>query len=376
MPPAHRVCIFLPSLAGGGAERVMVTLANGFTARGRDVFMVLAEGSGPFRNDLDASVKVEILGCRHTILSASKFAAFLRRCNPDIVLSALIHANIASVLACKSVPNLKAILSERNSVNKTLLRKGILFRAIYRVLINRYYAKSHSIICVSDGVARELSEWKCLKAARFRTIYNPIDIAEIRRRSTETTETSPHSHPDLPLVVACGRLVPLKRFDMLLKSFRALLDQTPCNLSIIGEGPERDNLERTVEELALTNHVRLPGFLKNPFPLIGRASAFALSSNHEGLPGVLIEAMALGTPVVSTDCPHGPREILEGGRWGRLVPIGDPDALAAAFLDTLRAPPVAPEALMARADAFDKEHAIDAYLTLLDDAASAAKQSR
>ena len=144
----------------------------------------------------------------------------------------------------------------------------------------------------------------------------------------------------------------------------------------MGEGPERGRLEALCARIGLADAVSLPGFVENPFPRIRAALVLAVSSDREGFGNVLVEAMALGTPVVSTDCPHGPREILEGGRWGRLVPIGDPDALAAALLDTLRAPPVAPEALMARADAFDKERAIDAYLTLLDDAASAAKQSR
>lgn len=373
---ARRICIFMPSLEGGGAERGMVILANSFAARGREVTMVLAENGGQFLDDVDPSIEVNILGSRHTILSSFKLTAVLRGTNPNVVLSGLNQANVASVFACNRFPNIKAIVSEHNSVAQTLSRKGKMAGLIYRHLISRYYPKAECIVCVSNGVAEEFLEYPSLKNSHFRTIYNPIDVQEVRTRSLETPETKPHIHSQLPLIVACGRLHPQKGFDVLLRSFAELRKQTACNLMILGEGPEREDLERMVDKLGLTEHVQLPGFLKNPFSVMGRASVFVLSSNHEGLGNVLIEAMALGTPVVSTDCPHGPREILGGGRWGHLVPVGDTDALATAILDTLHAPPTEPEALRARADTFDKAYAIEAYLAVLDDAVKDAKQSR
>ncbi len=370
---ARRLCLFLPSLKGGGAERVMVTLANGFAARGREVIMVLGEGAGPFHDDVTPEVEIVDLSRRHVTLALPGLVAVLRHRRPDALLSALHVANLVALLATGVArPRMPVMVSEHSSMASILESRTSLRRRLLRIAIRTLYPRASRVVTVSRGAATEFGQLFAAVPFSIEAIPNPIDIGTVRARGREKEAAL----PDGPLIIAVGRLAPEKCFGDLIQAFKIVRENAPYRLEILGEGPERGRLEALCGRIGLADAVSLPGFVKNPFPRIRAASVLAVSSDREGFGNVLVEAMALGTPVVSTDCPHGPREILEGGRWGRLVPIGDPDALAAALLDTLRAPPVAPEALMARADAFDKERAIDAYLTLLDDAASAAKQSR
>ncbi|HUT50505.1 MAG TPA: glycosyltransferase [Alphaproteobacteria bacterium] len=369
---ARRICVFLASLEGGGAERVMVTLANGFAARGRMVTMVLGEGAGPFRDDLDPAVELVDLSCRHVSLALPRLAIILRQRKPDVLLSALHVANLVALLAARLARRrMPVVVSEHSSLASILGSRAGLRRRILRSSIGLLYPRAARVVTVSRGAAAELRQLFPAVPLSIETIPNPIDIGAVRVRAKDKDAALPNE----PFIIAVGRLVPEKRFDDLIQAFGIVQGQVQCRLEILGEGPERGRLEALCDRMGLAGAVSLPGFARNPFPRVRAASVLAVTSEREGFGNVLVEAMALGTSVVASDCPHGPREILEGGRWGHLVPVGDPNALAAALLDTLRAPPVAPDALKKRAEAFDKDHAIDAYLALLDDAASEATQS-
>ena len=363
----------MASLAGGGAERVMVSLANGFSASGRQVTMVLGNCSGPFHGEVASRVELVDLNRRHVSSALPKLAYILSRKRPDVLLSGLHVANLVALLASGMArPRIPVVVSEHSSMthildSRTTLRRFILWNAI-RAL----YPRAARVVTVSHGAAAGLRRLFTTKPLSVEAIPNPIDIGNIRANAGDREITL----PDEPLIVAVGRLAPEKRFDDLIRAFAIIRNNVPCRLRILGDGSERKTLEALGDQLGLSEALSLPGFRKNPFSMIQRASVLVVSSDREGFGNVLVEAMALGTPIVSTDCPYGPSEILEDGRWGYLVPVGDIDALASAIVKTLHRQPVPSADLMRRSEAFDKSHAIKSYLCLLDYVVRGARQSR
>jgi glycosyltransferase involved in cell wall biosynthesis len=202
-------------------------------------------------------------------------------------------------------------------------------------LIRSFYPWADGIVAVSEGVADDLAAVTGLCRDRINVIYNPVVTPEVARMVQE-----PLDHPWLqpgqpPVVVAVGGLRPQKDFGTLVEAFACVRRRRPARLLILGEGWQRVNLETLVAQHRLEADVQMPGFVPNPYPYLARAAAFALSSRWEGLPGALIEALFCGVPIVATDCPSGPREILAQGQYGRLVPVGDPTALAEALESAL-----------------------------------------
>jgi glycosyltransferase involved in cell wall biosynthesis len=231
-----------------------------------------------------------------------------------------------------------------------------------------FYPRAQAVIAVSQGVADDLEGLIGAGRARVLVIPNPVVTPDLTTLAAAAAD-HPWFKPGLivgapPVVLAAGRLSPQKDFQTLIRAFALLVRDRDLRLLILGEGPERAALEFLVRDLGLTGRVALPGFRANPFALMARARLFVLSSAWEGLPGVLIQAMACGTPVVSTDCPSGPREVLADGRYGPLVPVGDPQALAHAIGETLDQP-IAADLLRARADDFALAPVTRRYLEVL-----------
>lgn len=363
-----RLTIFLPSLHGGGAERVMVTLANGFAARGYATDLVLAAAEGPYRTDVSPSVRVVDLGAGGRVSQALwPLARYLRRERPAAMLSAMNHANAVAVLARRvsGVPK-RLVVSEHNTIGVEATRaQGWAARVVY-ALVPRVYRWADAVTAVSQAAARDLEAFARLAPGSVQAIFNPFDLEGIGRFAA-----APAPHPWLapgqpPVVLGIGRLTAQKDFPTLIQAVARVRQRVGVRLLILGEGELRTELAACARACGLDeDSFAMPGFADNPFAFLARASVFVLSSRWEGLPGVLIEAMACGTPVVSTDCPSGPREILEDGRWGALVPVGDVTALAAAVEDVLRADRDTFPDVRARAADFDQNRAIDAYLHTL-----------
>jgi glycosyltransferase involved in cell wall biosynthesis len=243
--------------------------------------------------------------------------------------------------------------------------------------VGRTYPFADAVVAVSSELADDLSAVAGLPRGLIRTVYNPVVGPELPALAAE-----PAGHPWLrpggpPVVLGAGRLVEQKDFPTLLRAFALVRRERPARLVILGEGPAgaREGLAALAAGLGVAADLDLPGFVANPYAYMARAAAFALSSLHEGLPGVLIQALACGCPVVSTDCPSGPREILDGGRYGRLVPVGDHEALARAILACLD-DPSGREERVARAAAFGLERAVDRYLELIGRPAAKAEGLR
>lgn len=330
------VALFLPTLRGGGAERVMVNLARGFSERGRDVDLVLSCAQGPYLADVPKDVNIVDLGSKRVLYSLPALVRYLRMEQPEAMLSALDHANIVALLAKKlaGVPTRVAV-SVHNTKSRSVAGAQNSKDKLMPYCMKSLYPWAHAIVAVSKGVAEDLASTVGLPINKIHIIYNPVVTMELFARADEPLDHPWFQSGEPPVILGAGRLTAQKDFPTLIRAFALVRQKLPARLMIISEGEERPKLNALVKELGLDNDVALPGFVDNPYSIMKHARIFVLSSLWEGLPTVLIEAMALGTPVVSTDCPSGPAEILDGGKWGQLVPVRDEKALAAAIIAEL-----------------------------------------
>lgn len=331
--PSH-IALYLPSLRGGGAERVMVMLANGFASRGHKVDLVLASAEGPYLSEVSDAVRVVDLGKRRVAATLLPLIRYLNSEQPEAMLSALGHANVVALLARRwARSHVRLVLSEHNTPLKAASRGGV--AAVLRILIRRLYPTADAIVCVSEGVRHGMQQMFDLPPDKLHCIYNPLDVDRIRGLMMEPVDHRWIAQPDVPVIVAVGRLTEQKDYPTLLKAFALLTRERPARLVILGEGEEEARLTALANELNISECVAFLGFQKNPFAWLRACDLYVLSSRWEGLSCSLLEALACDTRVVSTDCPSGPGEILEGGKWGLLVPVGDPKALAEAMSQTL-----------------------------------------
>jgi glycosyltransferase involved in cell wall biosynthesis len=296
---------------------------------------------------------------------------YLRHERPQVLLSAMTDLNLVALWARRLARvHTELVISEHITLSQSVQAGANRRKWRHRFLpplVARTYPWAEAIIAVSAGVADDLSTVAEIPRERILTIYNPVvtpDLAEKSRASRDHPWFAPGSPP---VLLAVGRLAGQKDFPTLLRAFARVRALRPARLVVLGEGKERTKLEALALELAVAGDVALPGFVLNPFPYMRRAAALVLSSVYEGLPGVLIEALACGCPVVSTDCPSGPAEILDRGAYGKLVPVGDDARLSAAILATLDAPPDR-NRLRQRAALFSEDDKVNQYLQMLQEA--------
>jgi glycosyltransferase involved in cell wall biosynthesis len=363
-----KVALFIPNLATAGAERVTVLLANGMAERGYSTDVVLVEKCGDFLADLANDVHVVDLKAARTVRAIPKLAMYLRKERPAALISALDYANAAALIAKRisgtRTPVITTVHAPRR--NAAQYRWG-LSGMVLRVCLNRYYRRAEAIVCVSRGVAEDIIQGAGVARERVRVIYNPVihpRIYELARESIESSSFPPRQAKSL---LAVGRLAPQKDYPTLLRAVQAVRQSTDVHLMILGEGNERSRLESLVKELSLESCVSMPGTVRNPYAYMARTDLLVLSSAWEALPTVLIEALALGTSIVATDCVSGPREILCGGRYGALVPPGDSAALAGAISTALAAP--RPELPAEALQPYTVDYAVDEYCRLIREVA-------
>lgn len=329
----RNVALYLHSLGGGGVERVMINLARGLSERGLAVDLVLAKAEGPYLSHVPPKVRVVDLGASRVLASFPGLVRYLREERPTVMLSALDHVNVVALWAGKfsGVP-VRVVVSVHTTLSRASASAASLRARLTPFWIRPFYPWAHSVVAVSQGVADDLVRLTGLPKEKVRVIYNPVLTPELFAKAEENLEHPWFAPGEPPVVLGVGRLTAAKDYATLIRAFARVRQERPVRLMILGEGEERPNLETLVRELRLDKDVTLPGFVENPYKYMKRAGVFVLSSQWEGLPTVLVEALAVGTPVVSTDCPSGPAEILEGGKVGRLVPVNDVEALAQAIL--------------------------------------------
>jgi glycosyltransferase involved in cell wall biosynthesis len=360
-----RIALFVPTLEGGGAELVMVTLANALVERGFAVDFVLWAEGGPFRGLLSAKVNVVVLGTYNPLKLVFGFARFLKTYKPEVVISALFVGNIIAALAkAASRSRTHLILTEHVPIGTYLQNESRLLRRVcVPPLMRSTYLAAQDIVAVSRGAAQALAPVLGKAASRRITvIYNPIDLARIEAMASADEKSVSWTEPT---IINVGRLAEQKDQQTLIQAFAKVRSRRTCRLVILGEGEKRATLAALARKLGVGSDVSMPGFVANPYSWMRRSTVFVLSSKFEGLPTVLIEAMQCGVPVISADCPSGPAEILEDGRWGRLFQPGDVDALASAIEDALDGKLVAD--VRQRAADFSVDVAVSRYVALFPD---------
>jgi len=327
-----RFAVFAPNMAGGGAERAALTLASGLADRGFHVDLVLASADGPRMADVPDSVELVDLKARRVLTSLAGLVRYLRQARPDAMASVLDHANIVALWARRlaGYPE-RLVVVEQNHLSSAASNGKSRRDRMMPWFASRFYPWADCVAGVSAGVVADLKDHlTTVPPDRFRVIYNPIVTRDLLEQARQPVDHPWFEQGD-PVFVAAGRLRPQKDFPMLIKAFSEVRSTRPARLLILGEGPDRDDLQALITKLGLNEDVELHRYTDNPYSYFGRATAFVLSSRWEGLPTVLIEALSCGAPVIATECPSGPREILAEGRFGRLVPVGDVKTMTSAL---------------------------------------------
>lgn len=394
--PAH-LALYTNFSTFGGVERVLLNLAKALAEQGHRVDLVrcdeadadlnhapptkvVALSSGSRRRGRLSVLKADPTGLvpllppvllppkpSRIILYLPDLVHYLRREQPTALLAAKPYPNLTAVWA-KRLANVstRVVVSEHVHASRDLRyeRRPKWRNRFIRPLLRRVYPWADAIVSVSDGVAEDMAAFVDIPRERITTIYNPIVTPDLHAEAR-----APLDHPWFrpgasPVVLGIGRLVLQKDFPTLLRAFARVRARRPARLMILGEGTLRNEMETLARTLGVAADVALPGFVEHPYAYMARAAVFALSSAWEGLPTVIIEALACGCPVVSTDCPSGPAEILAGGAYGTLVPVGDDAALAHAICDTLDNPPHR-ERLIERSQFFSADRAVEQYERLL-----------
>ena len=347
-----------------GVDRVVANLLPEFAEFGIDLDLLTIRRHGPKVADLPAGIRHFELPVKHKATVLPPLVWYLRRHRPDALLTANHRLNKAALFARRLISRpLRIVIRfgmapEAYSAYRTAGKRVRLLHSI-----RRWYPGADAIITPSGGLAARLQEIAGLQSAQLHVIPNPLVNARLLQRAAEPVPSAWYDE-SIPVVLGVGELSLRKGFDTLIRAFHWLRQQRRCRLIILGQGRERTALEHLVKSLGLNSAVRMPGYDANPYRHMARADLFVLSSRFEGLGNVLVEALACGTPVVATDCPHGPAEILQDGRVGPLVPVDDAESMARAMLSMLdNAPP--PEQLRDATRPYESWRVARAYLAAM-----------
>jgi glycosyltransferase involved in cell wall biosynthesis len=344
---------------------VIVNLIEGITERGVPVDLVLTAATGVFLAQLPSAARLVDLRAGRLRRTLGPLTSYLRRERPRVLVSSMSHANLVALwaarLAGRTTP---VVVTEHNTLSA--VEQGVLERGLWPPLMRLFYPWASHVVAVSQGAADDLAHTAGLPRDRVQVVYNPVITPALMALSRQAPDHPWFAPRQPPVILGVGRLTRQKDFPTLIRAFAEVRRRRASRLMILGEGEDQAALQALIGELGLADDVALPGFRDNAIAYMARSALFALSSAWEGLPTVLIEALAAGTRVVSTDCPSGPREILQEGRLGTLVPVGDAAALTGAMVDALDQPPVtAPLQALAP---FTRDAAVDNYLRLIENA--------
>lgn len=333
-PP--RIALFLRYLGGGGADQMLLHLAQGFLDQGYSVDLVLGAAWGPHLWKIPPGVELVDLGSRGIVGCFWKLVQYLRREQPAVLLSTLHYSNEIALLAKQvaRVPT-RVYVREANTPSEEARQLTQLKKRLTPYLIKGLYPSADGIIAVSQGVANDLAQIVGGPTERIHVVYNPSITPAVLAKANDPVEHPWFAPGEPPVILGVGKLQKQKDFPTLIRAFAQVRKVRPCRLMILGWGPDRPQLEALIQALGIAEDVDLPDYIKVPYPYMARASVFVLSSAWEGLPNVLIEAMAVGAPLVATDCKSGPSEILDTGEYGSLIPVGDSEAMASAILQVL-----------------------------------------
>jgi glycosyltransferase involved in cell wall biosynthesis len=359
------IAFFLVNLNGGGAEKVMLSLASGFAEKGLKVDLVVAILEGEYLSLVSPQVRLIDLKSSRLISSLPSLISYLRQNRPQVLISALEDPNTIAVIAKRLARvSTSVILTVHNHLSRASKQSKNLKGKLIPFFVRLFYAWADGIVAVSQGVAEDAAKISNLPLDKIQVIYNPIFTNDLIEKFAQ-----PVNHPwflqdQPPVILGVGRLTKQKDFPTLIRAFALVQKQYSARLMILGQGEDLSSLQALVAELGLEENVCFPGFVPNPYSYMKQASLCVLSSIFEGFGNVLVEAMLAGTPVVSTDCESGPAEILADGKYGDLVAVGDFESLATAMINNLKNP-LDSQLLQKRGQEFSLEAALKKYEQLL-----------
>ncbi len=364
------IVLFIPGFGEGGIERNFVYLANGLVQAGHTVSFVIPRPQGPLLDPLDHRVDRIVLSGSSETARAEQLRRLIQDQQPDGVLTgqasdhrmaAQVRRQLGDATSCRfwafiGTP-LLYMAEQRHRFGPT--------RWLQRAKLSRWLADQPHLIANSPGVAADLARLTGRSISNIPVLPNPTIPSDLATLAAEPVAHRWLQSRDIPVIIGVGRLSQAKDFPTLIRAFARVQSLRPCRLIIAGAGRQATKLAKLTEKLGVSQHVDLPGFVTNPYAHLAKASVFVLSSRWEGCPNVLIEALAVGTPVVATDCVSGPADVLQNGRYGRLVPVGDDVALSTAILATLD-DPLPPDVLRTAAQPYHIEDATRAFIHLLE----------
>jgi glycosyltransferase involved in cell wall biosynthesis len=359
------IAVFVATSGHSGVDRLIGHLVPAIARRGFPVDVLKIQGHGPHLPETPPGVRLIDLGAKHVYSSFSALADYLKRHRPTVLLTDKDRVNRTAIMArAWSRTATRLVVSSGTTISIDLAHRGPFERWLQRTSMAKLYPFADNIIVPSKGVADDMAAYTGLPRDSINVVLCPV----VSNRLFNDPQPRPDHvwfTPDSPpVIIGVGELGTRKDFPTVLRAFAIVNKQRPCRLVILGRGKLKSELLKLAVDLGIADDVDLPGFMSNPYPYMAHAAVFAFSSHWEGNPFVLPEALALGTPVVATDCPSGPREVLSDGRYGPLVPVGDYEAMAAAIREILERPP-SKEFLQEAARPYEVERSTSAFLAAM-----------
>lgn len=361
----ERIACFFSTSGHSGVDRAAKHLIPALARRGYRVDLLKVRRHGPELQEVPTGVEVIDLGSHHTYGCVPGIVRYLRRKQPQVLLSDKDRVNRTALFArLLAGVQTRLVFRSGTTISIDLATRGPFERWIQRNSIGKLYPYADRVIATNAGAAADMADYSGLARGHIQVVPSPV----VPRSLFEVTLPRPDHpwfcNPSVPLILSAGALCARKDFETLIRAFARVHAQRPCRLMVLGRGDYRERLLSLAGELGIAEDFGLPGFVPEPYAYMAHADLFAFSSRWEGLGFVIIEALAVGTPVVATVCPSGPREILAGGRYGTLVPVGDDASLAEAISATL-AVPLPGEELKRAALPYEIEASTDAYLEVM-----------
>lgn len=341
----------------GGAQRITINLANELSRRGHRVDLLAVDANGGLKPEVNGDVNIIDLDSTGSHYALPSLIFYLRNNKPDLLFSSLTQVNVLSTVAATIARVETDVIITEHSVPRERTSTGEKTRSLQ--LAEYVYPYADKIIAVSNDIADGISDILNIPRTQISVIPNPVIEPSIRdkyKQKCEDISFEEHQYT----ILGAGRIEPRKDFKTLIQAHKYLSSTHDIHTIILGDGPDIDDLKRIADENDLEDTVTFPGYVENPYKYMNRASVFALSSITEGFPSVLVEAMACGTPVVATDCSSGVHEILDGGKYGTIVPIEDPEKLAEGIKQEIESP-LESNVLKSRANRYSSENIANNY---------------
>jgi len=363
----RRIAFFLATSGQSGADRAARHLIPALGRRGYQVDLLHVREHGPHFAEVPENVRIIDLGSSHVYSAIPAVVRYLRRERPRVIFSDKDRVNRASLFAHRlaGARETRLVFCVGTPVSRELEHRVAWKQASHRFWMRRWYPLADEIICDSPGVVDDLREFAALGDKRLQVVPRPVMTKSLFEQRPPPPDHLWLRERTVPVILGVGELSDGKDHPTLLRAFARVRQQRECRLVILGKGKRREMLLELAKSLGVADDFDLPGYRNDAPAFMAHADLMVLTSVREGLSFVLLEAMACGTPVVSTDCPVGPRTVLQGGRYGPLVPVGDDKAVAEAILRTLDAPLDA-ETLRKGATPYEIEAATSAWLRALD----------